>query len=48
MAFFDHSGDRYYYFDAGAGVPVCIPVMMTIRATDGEPPIPVSVSHLCW
>ena len=24
MAFFDHGGDRYYYFDAGAGVPVLL------------------------
>lgn len=24
MAFFDHCGDRYYYFDAGAGAPVLL------------------------
>lgn len=24
MAFFDHYGDRYYYFDAGAGAPVLL------------------------
>lgn len=24
MAFFEHTGDRYYYFDAGAGTPVVL------------------------
>jgi 3-oxoadipate enol-lactonase len=39
MAFFDHIGDRYYYFDAGAGAPVLLLDGLTwikaLRQSDG-------------